>query len=208
MADFSIKGFIGFLFIIIFIILIPLNFINQEEAFRDKMSIFKEATSAGVIECASSESDPISTSLHSLKECIAYSGPVHMSSDNVSGTVADDAFGVKLDKALILLRSTEYCQWEEKATERCKSCSHGTDADGNEQYYDCDCVTHYSYDLGWHSQPIKSRGFNQARSHVNPQFDPYPSTKVFALDARLGNVKINPKVHKSRNRYQECAPCT
>ena len=146
---------------------IPIFLVRQEVEFRDRVLAFNEAGTVGVMECKSSANDVIGGSLHSLQECIVHSGPSHIASDEVFGTVADDAFGVKLDNALKLERFTEYCQWQEFRNEKCDTCG-----DEDSGTYECNCVTEITYVKGWRSHRVNSLIFDQPAAHHNPQRDP------------------------------------
>jgi len=87
-------------FLALFLVAVPCLFLWAEIEFRSRVLAFNEAGAAGVMECKASVNDVIGTSLHTLEECAAHAGPAHIASNDISGTVGDDAFGVMLDKAL------------------------------------------------------------------------------------------------------------
>ena len=179
-----------------FIVVVPCSLLAAEREFRDRVLAFNEAGAAGVIECKSSASDNVGTSLSTLEECAAHGagGPVHIASDQVAGSVRDPAFGVELDKALQLDRHTEYCQWDEHVTDTCQKC---TDDIG--ESHDCNCDRTHSYVKGWRSHRINSLLFDQPAAHHNPQRDPYPSSSMFSSDARIGDVALRVEVLNNKH---------
>eukprot|EP00038_Savillea_parva_P031520 m.87486 g.87486 ORF g.87486 m.87486 type:complete len:464 (-) comp9703_c0_seq2:1742-3133(-) len=115
--------------------------------------------------------------------------PVHFVS-NWTGSAHDDAFGIRLDHALRLKRETEYCQWQEWATESCETCD-----DGEGGTRSCNCVTTYHYDKGWRSHTIPSLLFDQPFNHMNPQRDPYPSASILADNVQVGGgARLEPEL--------------
>ncbi len=179
-----------------FIVVVPCSLLAAEREFRDRVLAFNEAGAAGVIECKSSASDNVGTSLSTLEECAAHGagGPVHIASDQVAGSVRDPAFGVELDKALQLDRHTEYCQWDEHVTDTCQKCT-----DNNGKSHDCNCYRTHSYVKGWRSHRINSLLFDQPSAHHNPQRDPYPSSSMFSSDARIGDVALRVEVLNNKH---------
>ena len=98
-------------------------------------------------------------------------------------TATDAAFGVAVDGALALRRTTEYCQWQELASQRCETCSRtvrGKDGSSATESYSCNCVTVYSYIKSWRRHRVPSLLFDQPAAHYNPQRDPWPSVPVAA----------------------------
>ena len=103
------------------------------------------------------------------------------SSGPLRSTATDNGFGVAVDGALALKRTTEYCQWQEFASQHCQTCSRtvrGKDGTSSTESYSCNCVTEYSYVKSWRRYRVPSVLFNQPAAHYNPQRDPWPSVPV------------------------------
>ena len=177
-----------------FLVVVPFLLFAAEVEFRDRVLAFNEAGSEGLLECKSSASDAMGSSLHTLHQCAAHPGPVHIASDQVAGTVGDAAFGVELDNALQLDRHTEYCQWSEHAHDTCDQCSRTKkDSQGRtvQETYRCNCRRMHTYYKSWRPYRINSLLFDQPAAHHNPQRDPYPSTSIVSADARIGDVDLD-----------------
>mmetsp|Transcript_71577 Transcript_71577/g.116032 ORF Transcript_71577/g.116032 Transcript_71577/m.116032 type:complete len:478 (+) Transcript_71577:196-1629(+) len=143
-------------------------------------------------------------SLHSLEDCYAHSarGPVHISSNAISGTVGDEDFGVTIDKALQLNRHTEYCQWMQHTHDQCDTCSKtSTDSKGKKMTTSkkCNCRRTYTYVKTWRNHRINSLLFDQPAAHHNPQRDPFPAAAFFSSDARVGEVDLDVQVLKNKH---------
>lgn len=115
--------------------------------------------------------------------------PLHTYGDKVEVQAAHDpAFHVLVPGATRLNRNTEYCQWQEVATEQCETCQRTVTAkDGSTttESYSCNCYTSYTYVKGWRSHLIPSLHFDQPAAHHNPMRDPFPSQSFFADRATL-----------------------
>ena len=194
----SCPKFCLWLLIVIFLVAVPYFVIAAEIEFRDRILAFNEAGSARVMQCKSSAHDAIGEELMS---CASHAGPVHIVSNEISASVGDGSFGVVLDKALKLERYTEYCQWRETHLDKCEKCTRTKTKDGKQvtETYDCHCVRQYVYIKGWHNHRINSVLFNQPAAHYNPQRDPYPSTRWFSTDARLGDVDLDVGVLQNKH---------
>lgn len=99
----------------------------------------------------------------------------------LKSTATDPAFGVAVNGALALKRTTEYCQWQEFASQHCETCSRtvrGKDGSSSTESYSCHCVTEYSYVKSWLKYRVPSVLFDQPAAHYNPQRDPWPSVPV------------------------------
>ena len=158
-------------FFVFLAILVPFLSVWTEVEFRDRVLAFNEAGAAGVMACKCSANDVIGENLATLEQCAAHTGPSHIASDEISGTVGDAAFGVELDKALKIQRYTEYCQWQESSVDRCEKCTRSKTKDGKtyQETYDCNCVREFVYVKGWRNHRINSLLFDQPAAHHNPQ---------------------------------------
>merc|ERR1712166_837428 len=109
----------------------------------------------------------------------------HLSSSAFSVTPAltDTSFGVTASGAVRLRRQTEYCQWQESATEEC---SEETQPDGSSSTR---CVTSYSYSKSWLHVRVESGGFREP-SHHNPSSDPFPSREFVTQNLKIGQVSV------------------
>ncbi len=120
-----------------------------------------------------------------LKDCILNSNhltdlksPIHVVSNNdrlkFASSVTDDAFGITLQNALALDRTTEYCQWKHvKSGKR------------------------YKYVKKWRDGLFDSSSF-PAR-YMNSARDPFPSTTFVSLNAKIGDMPLDPTVLKNAN---------
>lgn len=104
-------------------------------------------------------------------------------------TITSDAqAGIQIPGALALKRKTEYCQWQEIATQQCQTCTRTVKAADNsskEESYQCNCITQYDYVKTWRDRRINSLMFDQPGAHHNPQRDPMPSRTFVSEDAEL-----------------------
>ncbi len=131
----------------------------------------------------------------SLPSLLPLNRPVHFSAPLSRANVEDTSFGIFLDNSLKLRRQTEYCQWNEFATDQCETCTRSLQAkDGttSTESYSCNCVRQYSYLKNWQSFRINSLLFNQPAAHYNPQRDPYPSSEFASHDAEVGVLQLSP----------------
>jgi len=189
------RGALLLLLLATFLAAVPYLLVRAELEFRDRVLAFSEAAAAGVCQASASASDH--QALRTLETCAGHAGPVHLSSDEVAGSVSDPAFGVVLDKALRLDRHTEYCQWSEHAVDTCDTCTRSAkDSDGRDvrEQFKCNCRRTFSYVKAWRSHRINSLLFDQPAAHHNPQRDPYPSSSIFSSDARIGDVALGAEV--------------
>jgi len=114
--------------------------------------------------------------------------PVYLVSE-YTGSAANNEFGLSIDHALQLQRNTQYCQWQEIATEDCDTC---TNDDGST--YRCHCTTTYYYQKGWHNHLIISAFFDQPFNHDNPQRNPYPTTVFSSENTIAGEMYLEPEL--------------
>jgi len=163
------------IFIMIALIFIPFLAWTAEVAYHDMLVAFREVK-GNIVECDPA-GDPSS--------CADTGTLVHLSSDQVTGSVQDEDFGVSLAGGLRLHREVEYCQWSEHKTESCETCTR-TDSEGNSESYQCNCVTTFHYTKGWRNHRILSVMFDQPAAHHNPQRNPYPPDTYGSSNARLG----------------------
>jgi hypothetical protein len=110
---------------------------------------------------------------------------VHFSTDDIKASIHEQDFNLLIDNAMQLKRSTEYCQWNEIAFDKCETCYRDVrqeDGKTKSESYSCNCVRTYNYIKKWGSYRINSLLFNQPAAHYNPQRDPYPSSTFYAQD--------------------------
>lgn len=123
---------------------------------------------------------------------------IHFATDQVSGSVVEDDFNLEIEGALSLTRTTEYCQWNEIATDRCDTCYRdvrGEDGKTKRESYSCNCVRTYNYIKKWQSYRVNSFLFNQPATHNNPQRDPFPSRTFHSHNAMIENaVRLEPSI--------------
>eukprot|EP00281_Chroomonas_sp_CCMP1168_P025619 CAMPEP_0206229804 /NCGR_PEP_ID=MMETSP0047_2-20121206/9895_1 /ASSEMBLY_ACC=CAM_ASM_000192 /TAXON_ID=195065 /ORGANISM="Chroomonas mesostigmatica_cf, Strain CCMP1168" /LENGTH=571 /DNA_ID=CAMNT_0053653133 /DNA_START=33 /DNA_END=1748 /DNA_ORIENTATION=- len=177
-------GCFMFLFAIA-MVAIPWALFGAEQEFHDRLEAFSEVEGE-LVSCMDNKKH--------LWDCYggkkAQPPPTHITSSRVSASSADTEFGVQLKGALALDRSTEYCQWQEFSTKNCDTCTR-TGENGEEEKYNCNCRVTFHYVKAWRSHRINSLVFDQPAAHHNPQRDPYPSERLFARDARAGEIELS-----------------
>jgi hypothetical protein len=98
-------------------------------------------------------------------------------------TLADPAFGTRVEGATRLRRSVEMYQWKEERHSETRSKLGG----GQET------VTTWTYSRGWSEQAIDSSRFHQPGGHANPPM-PYRTQTLTAEQGRIGAFRLDAAV--------------
>ena len=102
-------------------------------------------------------------------------------------TVEDELFGIS-EKALILRRTVEMCQWEETKSEGSNDSNEPEDT--------------FSYQRVWSPEVISSAGFSERKSHHNPGHMPYEGETITASHVTIGDFTLSDSLVKKINNFE------